>query len=124
MATTMITVWLPPHCPIYFLRASQASPGESLITWKVAQASIPWGVLLLIGGGFSIAEGFGHTGLTNVIGDALGGIVPALPLPAIVLLLVTTVTFLTELTSNTATAMIMLPILAAVSYETLIHPML
>ena len=39
-------------------------------------------------------------------------------------MLVTTVTFMTELTSNTATALVMLPILSAVSYETLIHPML
>jgi hypothetical protein len=51
-------------------------------------------------------------------------LVPRLPLPLLVLMLVSVVTFLTELTSNTATALIMLPILGAVSYDTLVHPML
>ena len=82
------------------------------------------GVILLIGGGFTIANLFEETGVTNIVGNALGGVVPHLPLPVTVLMLVTAVTFMTELTSNTATALVMLPILEAVSYETLMHPML
>ena len=81
-------------------------------------------MILLIGGGFTIANLFEETGVTNIVGNALGGVVPHLPLPVTVLMLVTAVTFMTELTSNTATALVMLPILEAVSYETLMHPML
>ena len=76
------------------------------------------------GGGFTLANGFEVTGVTNIVGGGLGEVVPHLPLVVTVMLLVTAVTFMTELTSNTATALVMLPILEAVSYETLIHPML
>ena len=109
---------------IIFVVPSGDRPGEPLLTWKQAQSNIPWGVIMLIGGGFTLANGFEETGVTNIVGGGLGEVVPHLPLVVTVLLLVTAVTFMTELTSNTATALVMLPILEAVSYETLIHPML
>ena len=84
---------------------------------------LPWNIVLLFGGGFALAHGFQATGLSAFIGEqfeGLGGVSPWLFIPLICL----TITFLTELTSNTATTEMILPILAAVSVATEIHPLL
>ncbi len=82
-----------------------------LMDWETA-LKLPWGVLLLFGGGFALAAGFAESGLSETLGrkvESLSFLHPALLVVAVSLL----VTFLTELTSNTATAQIFLPILAA-----------
>lgn len=81
-----------------------------LMDWDTAEA-LPWGVLLLFGGGLSLAAAVSDTGLAEWIGAALGGL-DAWPTVALVLLVTTVVVFLTELTSNTATAAALLPVLA------------
>lgn len=96
--------------------------GETLLTWESA-SKIPWGVLILFGGGIAIAQAFIESGLSSVIGDLLGGLAqfPTLLMIGLVCL---TVTFLTEVTSNTATANLLLPILAAAALASGIDPLL
>lgn len=88
-----------------------------------AIGKIPWDIILLFGGGFALAEGFVSSGLSKLIGaqfTALKGV------DVIILIAVVSfvLTFLTELTSNTATAQILLPILASLSVELNINPLL
>ena len=83
---------------------------------------LPWNVVLLIGGGLALASGFQRTGLAALIGgqfEAAG----ALPTFALILLVCLAITFLTELTSNTATTEMILPILASVAVLTGTHPL-
>ncbi len=81
-----------------------------LMDWKTAE-KLPWGILLLFGGGFAIAEGFEQTGLSTYVGECLALLAGA---PVVVLILgaCLLLTFLTEVTSNTATTSVMLPIMA------------
>ncbi|MGQ9425826.1 SLC13 family permease [Gilvimarinus sp. F26214L] len=84
---------------------------EKLLDWEHA-VRIPWGIFILFAGGLAIAEAFTTTGISDALGQALGGLSS---LPPIVLILVVclTVTFLTEVTSNTATSTMLMPVLAA-----------
>jgi sodium-dependent dicarboxylate transporter 2/3/5 len=83
---------------------------EGLLDWETA-AKIPWGILLLFGGGLALAAGFQATGLSAAIGTTLAGLQSAHPL-AIIFGVCLLVNFLTELTSSTATTALLLPILA------------
>lgn len=96
--------------------------GEHLLDWKTAER-IPWGILILFGAGICIARGFSVTGLSQAIGDALSGFM-ALPLLLTIALICLIVTFLTEVTSNTATAVLLMPILAAAAIAADIDPAL
>lgn len=87
--------------------------GGALLDWKTAN-DIPWGMLLLFAGGICIASAFRASGLDSVIGEAIGGLAGA-PVIAMMLGLCLAVTFLTEITSNTATANLLMPLLAAVA---------
>jgi sodium-dependent dicarboxylate transporter 2/3/5 len=93
-----------------------------LMDWATARR-LPWGVLLLFGGGFAIAAGFEQSGLSHWCGRQLA----ALPVKEPLLLIAATctlLTFLTELTSNTATTQVMLPIVARLSSAVGLHPLL
>ncbi len=87
--------------------------GPFLMDWESA-VKLPWGVLLLFGGGLSLASAVSATGLAAWIGDALGGLA-GWPVVAVVLVIAGVVIFLTELTSNTATAAAFLPVVAALA---------
>ena len=95
--------------------------GEPLIDWAKA-SQIPWGVLLLFGGGICLARAFVASGLSAQVGDALTA-VAALPVFAMMLLVALAVTFLTEATSNTATTALLMPVLAAVALAVEIDPL-
>jgi len=84
---------------------------------------VPWGIILLFGGGFALAEGFTSTGLSNFIGLKLQTMTDFSPI-IIVAAVALVMTFLTELTSNTATAQMILPIMASVSVAAQINPLL
>lgn len=96
--------------------------GQRLLDWKTAQ-SIPWGILLLFGGGLALARAFGSSGLSAVIGQHLSALahVPTLLMIFSVCL---AVTFLTEVTSNTATVALLMPLLAAAATSADIEPAL
>jgi solute carrier family 13 (sodium-dependent dicarboxylate transporter), member 2/3/5 len=93
-----------------------------LLDWKSAE-KLPWGVLLLFGGGLSLASAISSTGLSLWIGNELASI-SAWPVFLIVLVIAAIIIFLTELTSNTATAAAFLPIMASVAISTGQNPLL
>ncbi|MEQ1931068.1 MAG: SLC13 family permease [Parvularculaceae bacterium] len=84
---------------------------EALLDWKSA-GDIPWGMLLLFAGGICIALAFEKSGLSALLGQQLSG-AKDMPLFLLMLIVCLTVTLMSELTSNTATATLILPVLAA-----------
>lgn len=107
---------------LLFLIPSGRAPGDRLVApdWYTR---IPWDVLLLLGGGFALAESFQATGLSEWFGARLGGL-HALPLPLLIPLLCAGVTLFSEIASNTATATVLLPILGAMASAIGVHPFL
>jgi len=91
-----------------------------LLDWTSA-VDIPWGVILLFGGGLAIAAGFGDTGLAAWIGEQLSAL-EGVSMVLILLAVVTMTIFLTEVTSNTATTAMLMPILAGVAVGIGVHP--
>lgn len=88
--------------------------GPPLLTWK-STIEVPWGVLLLFGGGLALAEGMRHTGFDEYLGQVLGkGLVGYSP-PVIATIVAFTVTMLSELTSNIACVNITLPVMAGLA---------
>jgi sodium-dependent dicarboxylate transporter 2/3/5 len=96
--------------------------GGRLLKWESAR-KIPWGVLLLFGGGIAIASAFMQSGLADHIASQLG-VLATLPSWLMILLICLIVTFMTEMTSNTATTSLLMPLLAAASVATDIDPYL
>ena len=94
--------------------------GSFLLDWRTAR-KIPWGILLLFGGGISLAEGFMVSGLAEWLAMQLSGLRGA-GLLLIVASVVILAIFLTEMTSNTATATMLMPIMAALAIAVGIHP--
>ncbi len=108
---------------MFMIPSGSEDPKKSkLLDWETAN-TLPWGVLLLFGGGLSLAAAVKATGLAVWIGSEMGAI-GTLDLIFIVLILTTLVVFLTELTSNTATVATLLPILGALAVATGIDPMM
>jgi sodium-dependent dicarboxylate transporter 2/3/5 len=87
---------------------------EMVLTWKDAEDGLPWGVLLLFGGGLSLAGAVAGTGLDEWFGQQVTGL-GALPSILLIAAVVTIVLFLTEITSNTATAATFIPVLGGVA---------
>ena len=96
--------------------------GEFLLDWKSA-VKIPWGILLLFGGGLALANQFEVTGLARWVGENLN-FLSVVPLIVAVIVVVFTVDFLTEVTSNMAITSIFMPILAAMAVGMGTHPLL
>jgi sodium-dependent dicarboxylate transporter 2/3/5 len=105
---------------LFLLPAGQS--GERLLNWEQAQ-KIEWGVLLLFAGGIALAKAFVSSGLSDAIGQQLAGLAH-LPIWLTVLCISLGVTFLTEVTSNTATATLLMPILAAAAIAIQVEPAL
>lgn len=95
---------------------------EPLMKWQDA-VTIPWGILLLFGGGLSIAKGFQATGLDNWIGAQLSFITFSSSL-LVIFLIIAGVNFLTEMTSNMATTAMLLPIMIPIANIMEINPYL
>ena len=96
--------------------------GERLLDWKTAN-QIPWGMLVLVGAGLCLGEGFKQSGLSATIASVFSGI-ESLPLIGLLLGIALLVTFLTEMTSNTATTNVLMPILGAAATASDIDPIL
>ena len=84
---------------------------DHLLDWKTAR-EIPWGILLLFAGGLAIAKAFGTTGLADAIGGALNHYTEGLHPFMVIAVICLIVTFFTEVTSNTASTTLLMPILA------------
>ena len=100
--------------------SGKSEPKGRILDWKTAE-QIPWGVLILFGGGLALAEGFKETGLANWIGQHLS-MIEGVSFFVLLLIIVAAVNFLTEVTSNVATASMLLPILASVAIKLDVHP--
>jgi sodium-dependent dicarboxylate transporter 2/3/5 len=119
---------LPAHDPSLLL-ASDVESGDVAVTsrkwnskmlvWADAK-KMPWDMVLLFGGGFALANGFVISGLSVYLGDQLVGL-GEMPLFLIVFLLSMFVCFLTEITSNTATSNVLLPIVGALAVASKVH---
>ena len=95
---------------------------EPIMKWKDA-LTIPWGILLLFGGGLSIAKGFQATGLDHWIGDQLSFLTFSSSL-LVIFLIIAGVNFLTEMTSNMATTAMLLPVMIPIANIMQINPFL
>ncbi|WP_290653540.1 SLC13 family permease [Aquisalimonas sp.] len=93
-------------------------PGEGrsdmVLTWQDAEDGLPWGVLLLFGGGLSLAGAVAGTGLDGWFGEQITGL-EVLPIVLLVAAVCAIILFLTEVTSNTATAATFIPVLGGVA---------
>ncbi|MFB6499593.1 SLC13 family permease [Bacillus haynesii] len=94
--------------------------GGRVLDWSVSK-DLPWGILLLFGGGLALATGFKETGLAEWIGGRLT-VLDGFNFVVIVVISATLVLFLTEITSNTATATMILPVLASLALALNVHP--
>ncbi len=95
---------------LFLIPVSQGKP----ILEHNAFGRLPWEILILLGGGFALAMGMNNSGLSLWVGEQLS-FLDSVPLPIMLLGIALTITFLTEITSNTATTQVMLPVLAAVA---------
>lgn len=105
---------------LMFLLPSGKGDGERLLNWERA-VTIPWGALLLFGGGICLAKGFVSSGLSEVMGGLFIDLA-MLPLYLLILFIALFVTFMTETTSNTASTTLLMPVLAAVAIGAGIAP--
>ncbi|UOB18539.1 SLC13 family permease [Abyssalbus ytuae] len=96
------------------------SKNKTLITWDDA-VKLPWGIILLFGGGMALASGFETTGLAKWLGNQMS-LLQGLSLLGLIVVIITSVNFITEVTSNLATTAMLLPVLAPISFSLGINP--
>jgi sodium-dependent dicarboxylate transporter 2/3/5 len=104
-----------------FLMPARSQRGNVMGRGMVSK--LPWGIIILLGGGFALAKGFQVSGLSEFLGGQLTALRSLHPL-VMVLAVCTLITFLTELTSNTATTQVVLPIIASMSTVIGVSPLL
>ena len=105
-----------------FILPARRGSGRAIVDWEEA-VQLPWGILLLFGGGLAIAQAFKTTGLAEWMATqlvALNGV----PIFVLLLVLIAAVNFLTEITSNLATTAMLLPVLASLALTVDVHPYL
>jgi sodium-dependent dicarboxylate transporter 2/3/5 len=95
---------------------------KQLIDWKAA-SQVPWGVCLIVGGGYAVAEGFKSTGLADWLGMQLA-FINNYPFIIVLVIVVTFILFFTEVNSNTAAVNIFLPVLASMAVAGFTNPLL
>lgn len=105
---------------LLFMVPTKSCPGGRVLEWRDSR-DIPWGVLLLFGGGLAIAAGFRETGLSTWMGEQLT-VLDSLHMLLIISCATLLILFLTEITSNTATATMILPVVASLALALNIHP--
>jgi sodium-dependent dicarboxylate transporter 2/3/5 len=107
---------------LLFIIPSGSKKGERLMNWE-RTAKLPWGILILFGGGLALAGAVSGSGLAAWLGNSLAPL-GSFGLPVLLVATVALVIFLTELTSNLATTATFLPVVAAVAIELGADPML
>lgn len=103
-----------------FVVPSGHKQSKALITWEEA-VKLPWGIIILFGGGMAIAGAFQTSGLAVWIGNGITAM-NGMHLLLIIVVLIAAVNFLTEITSNLATTAMLLPILGALALSLDVHP--
>ena len=107
---------------LMFIIPDGKGKGEKLLDWETA-VTIPWGILLLFGGGITLAAAFGASGLSATLAENLSDL-SSLPVLLMIFAICLGVTFLTETTSNTASTVLLMPVLAATAMGSNIDPKL
>jgi sodium-dependent dicarboxylate transporter 2/3/5 len=107
---------------ILFIIPSKSEKRERLMNWETA-AKIPWHIVILFGGGFALAKAFVESGLSLWFGEQLASFAEISP-KVLTLGIVSSMSILTELTSNTATTEMILPILAGLAVSIKLNPLL
>lgn len=105
---------------LLFMIPSKKEKGKNLLEWKDAQR-LPFDILFIFGGGFALAEGFTRSGLDEILVVQMAPL-SALPVWLMIIGICLFMTFLTEITSNTATTQLILPLLILVAQATDINP--
>jgi sodium-dependent dicarboxylate transporter 2/3/5 len=95
-----------------------------LMDWETVESRVPWGVLLLFGGGFAMADAFRTTGLAEWLGVRMGHLFEGAPIWVVIAGTAAMVTLLSEFTSNVATVNTVLPILASLAVSLKVEPRL
>lgn len=103
-------------------KSSKSEKRKTLLDWESA-SRVPWGVVMIVGGGYAIAESFNHTGLAIFLGSKMS-FIGQYPMIIILIIVITLMIFITEINSNTATANIFLPVLAAMAIAGQMNPLL
>ena len=106
---------------LFLLPSGDKEKRGALLEWKDAQENVPWGLLVLFGGGLSLANAVQATGLAVWMGNLIP---QGISIVLIVILVVTMIIFLTELTSNMATTATFLPVVAAIAIQSEFNPLL
>ncbi|XP_076130748.1 solute carrier family 13 member 5a isoform X2 [Alosa pseudoharengus] len=109
----------PPRL-FYSQRPREANP--ALLTWKVTHKKMPWSIVLLLGGGFALAQGSENSGLSTWLGNQMTPL-QTIPPWAISIILCLLIAVFTECTSNVATATLFLPILASMCKSIKVNPL-
>ena len=107
---------------VLFLIPGKQKEYGGILTWEDA-GKLPWGIILLFGGGMALAQAFESSGLAVWIGGRMTGF-SVLGVFLVILLVVAIVNFLTEFTSNLATVTMILPVLAPIAMAAGISPIL
>ncbi|MBU2929416.1 SLC13 family permease [Winogradskyella psychrotolerans] len=124
----LLTLWLPAiddtiiaiMASILLFIIPNKGNNRALVTWEDA-VKLPWGILLLFGGGMALAIGFESSGLAIWIGSQLTTLI-GVSLFILLLVLIASVNFLTEITSNMATTAMLLPVLISLAAVINVHP--
>jgi sodium-dependent dicarboxylate transporter 2/3/5 len=95
-------------------------PRSNILSWEDTN-KVPWGIIILFGGGMSLAAGFENSGLANWIGQQFSYL-EGVSLLILVVIVVASINFMTEITSNLATTAMLLPVLIAVAATTGVDP--
>ncbi|XP_041664797.1 solute carrier family 13 member 2-like [Cheilinus undulatus] len=111
-----------PRCLGGSADETSANAPPPLLNWDIVHEKMPWNIVLLLGGGFALAQGSEKSGLSTWLGESL---IPLQSIPpfAISILLCLLVAMFTECSSNTATTTLFLPILASMAIAIKIHPL-
>ena len=117
------TVAMTMGCALFLIPGEKRESGRFLMDWKTVREGMPWGILILYGGGFTLAKGMEVTGLALWLGEQLQWL-QNVPVMVMILATCLMLTFLTEITSNTATTTMLIPVLAAAAVAMGTHPFL
>ncbi|XP_023933336.1 solute carrier family 13 member 5-like [Lingula anatina] len=127
IAMSVLLFVLPSKRPNFFcLRAkhddSPPGPVPPILNWSTVQKKLPWNVVVLLGGGFALAQACNESGLSRMIGEAMR-VFSGIPAVGIMLIMCIAVSVCTNVISNVATATIFLPILAELAVAIEVHPL-
>ena len=108
---------------LLFLIPTNLKKHKFILDWDSVHKGVPWGILILFGGGFALAKGMSETGLALWLGTQLVWL-KNVPVWVMILATCTMITFLTEITSNTATTTMLIPVLGSAALAMGAHPLI